>query len=144
VVARGSLLVVEDNVINQEVAKGIAAKLGYSCDVAGDGIEALEALERRGYDAVLMDCHMPNMDGYQATEEVRRREAGRRHVPIIAMTAGALREDRARCIEAGMDDYLTKPVRLRQLEAMLNGWTAGGDAADEPLPALQAEGRPMR
>ena len=144
VAARGRLLVVEDNVINQEVAKGMAAKLGFTCDVAGDGIAALEALEHRGYDAVLMDCHMPNMDGFQTTEEVRRREAGRRHVPIIAMTAGALREDRERCIEAGMDDYLTKPVKLRQLEAMLDGWTAGGDAADGPLLALQAEGQPAR
>ena len=144
VAARGSLLVVEDNVINQEVARGIAAKLGYTCDVVGDGIEALEALERRGYGAVLMDCRMPNMDGFQATEEVRRREAGRRHVPIIAMTAGALREDRERCIDAGMDDYLTKPVKLRQLEAVLERWITGGDAPDGPLLALQAEGQPAR
>jgi len=113
----------------------------------GTGIEALEALERRGYDAVLMDCHMPNMDGFQTTEEVRRHEAGRRHVPIIAMTAGALREDREdreRWIEAGMDDYLTKPVKPGQLEAMLDGWTAGGDAASGPLLARLAEGRPAR
>ena len=120
--ARGKLLIVEDHAINQEVAKGIVAKLGYSCDVAGDGIEALAALDRQGYDAVLMDCHMPHMDGFQATAEIRRLEAGRRHLPIIAMTAGAMVEDREKCLAAGMDDYLTKPVKERALEDMLNLW----------------------
>lgn len=97
--SRGMLLIVQDNAINQEVAKGMVAKLDYGCDVAADGIEALAALERRNYDAVLMDCHMPRMGGFQATAEIRRREASRRHVPIFAPTASALVEDREKCLE---------------------------------------------
>ncbi|MDQ4068045.1 MAG: response regulator, partial [Actinomycetota bacterium] len=133
--SRGRLLVVEDNAINQEVAKGMVAKLGYACDVAADGIEALDALERRRYDAVLMDCHMPRMDGYQATAEIRRREAGRHHVPILALTASALVEDREKCMAAGMDDYLAKPVKHRELEDMLNRWLSGADATSERADA---------
>lgn len=121
-------LVVEDNAINQQVARGFAAKLGYRCDVAGNGIEALAALDLRSYDAVLMDCFMPEMDGFEATVAIRRREAGRRHVPIIAMTAGALVEDREKCLAAGMDDYLTKPVNADRMEASLRRWIRGGDA----------------
>jgi two-component system sensor histidine kinase/response regulator len=119
---RGTLLIVEDHAINQEVAKGMVSRLGYSCDVAADGIEALDAMERRSYDAVLMDCHMPRMDGFQTTAEIRRREADEHHVPIFAMTASALPEDRERCIAAGMDDYLAKPVKNSELEAMLARW----------------------
>ncbi|MGI8810566.1 MAG: response regulator [Acidimicrobiales bacterium] len=130
--SRGTLLVVEDHAINQEVAKGILAKLGFGCDVAGDGIEALAALERRTYDAVLMDCNMPEMDGFEATVEIRRREAGLRHVPIIAMTAAAMVEDRQRCIAAGMDDYVSKPVKALDLEMVLNRWLVGGQSTPEP------------
>ncbi len=123
--SRGTLLVVEDHAINQEVARGFVAKLGYGCDVAADGVEALASLGRRDYDAVLMDCHMPEMDGFQATAAIRRREAaGRRRVPIIAMTAAALVDDREKCISAGMDDYLAKPLRLRELEVILDRWLA--------------------
>jgi CheY-like chemotaxis protein len=130
--SHGWLLIVEDNAINQAVAKGLAAKLGFGCDVAGNGIEALAALGRRHYDAVLMDCQMPEMDGFEATAEIRRREAGRTPVPIIAMTAGALVEDRERCLGAGMDDYLAKPVKGRELERVLNRWLAagGGDSVN--------------
>jgi len=122
---RGTLLIVEDHAINQEVARGIVARLGYGSDMAGDGVEALAALELRTYDAVLMDCHMPEMDGFQATVEIRRREAGGPHVPIIAMTAGAMVADREKCFAAGMDDYLSKPVKAPELKAMLHRWVRG-------------------
>ncbi len=126
---RGTLLIVEDNAINLEVARGIVARLGYESDTAADGIEAIDALGRRSYAAVLMDCHMPEMDGFQATAEIRRREDGKTHVPIIAMTAGALVEDRTKCIAAGMDDYLSKPVKESALETMLNRWVPAADEA---------------
>ena len=119
---KGRLLVVEDNAINQAVAKGMLARLSYGCDVAGNGIEALEALERQTYQAVLMDCQMPEMDGFEATAEIRRRQRAMSHVPIIAMTAGALVEDRERCLAAGMDDYLPKPIRVSELERGLSRW----------------------
>ena len=139
--SRGTLLIVEDHAINQEVAKGMVAKLGYGCDVAADGVEALAALERRSYDAVLMDCHMPRMDGFQATGEIRRREAGRRHIPIVALTASALVEDRQKCIAAGMDDYLAKPVKQHELADMLNRWLDATDTAPEHAgPPVDTDG----
>jgi two-component system, sensor histidine kinase and response regulator len=140
--SRGTVLVVDDHTINQEVAKGILAKLGYRCDLAADGIEALAALERRDYDAVLMDCRMPRMDGFEATGEIRRREGGRRHMPIIAMTANAMAEDRERCLAAGMDDYMSKPVKDQDLQGILDRLVAGAgpsahppEARREPAPA---------
>ena len=133
--SRGTLLIVEDHAINQDVAKGIVAKLGFGANVAADGIEALDALDRRSYDAVLMDCHMPRMDGYQATAEIRRREAGQRRVPIFAMTASALVEDREKCIAAGIDDYLAKPVRPSELGEMLNRRLGSPDATSQTADA---------
>ena len=129
--AKGRLLIVEDNAINQAVARAMVAKMGYSCDVAGNGIEALAASDRRHYDAVLMDCQMPEMDGFEATAEIRRREVGGVPVPIIAMTAGALAEDRDRCLASGMDDYLSKPVKSNELERMLARWLPGPDDLHE-------------
>ncbi len=139
--SKGRLLIVEDNTINQAVARAMVAKLGYSCDVAGNGIEALTSSERRNYDGVLMDCQMPEMDGYEATAEIRRREGEGTRVPIIAMTAGAMAEDRDRCLAAGMDDHLTKPVRSRDLERVLRLWLPtvdtdrGSEAEALALPA---------
>jgi two-component system, sensor histidine kinase and response regulator len=120
--SRPHVLVVEDNVVNQKVAARMLENLGYHVDVAANGLEAVDALERRGYAAVLMDCQMPEMDGYQATAEIRRREGDARRTPIIAMTAAANREDEIRCRQAGMDEYVTKPVRPGELDRVLERW----------------------
>jgi PAS domain S-box-containing protein len=119
---RGSLLLVEDNSMNQLVATKLLAKLGYEVAVAGNGIEALQAMSDAEYDAVLMDCQMPEMDGYAATREIRRREGETRRTPVIAMTAAAMQGDREACLAAGMDDYLTKPIRPDSLGEMLDRW----------------------
>ena len=119
---RGRVLVVEDNVINQLVARGLLDRLGFAVDLAGNGHEALAAVERTAYAAVLMDCQMPEMDGYTATAEIRLREGPAQHIPIIAMTAGALAGDEERCLAAGMDAYLPKPINSTQLETVLARW----------------------
>lgn len=117
------VLLVEDYLINQEVAVRQLKNLGYSADVVGDGFAALKALELVRYDIVLMDCQMPRLDGYAATIEIRRRERLERHTPIIAMTANAMRGDRERCMAAGMDDYLTKPIEVNDLKRVLEQWS---------------------
>ncbi|MDE2511028.1 MAG: response regulator, partial [Elusimicrobia bacterium] len=120
------VLVVEDNSVNQKVILLQLRKLGHSADAVGSGTEALESLEKIGYDLVLMDCQMPEMDGYDATREIRRREAaeGRRRIPVIALTANVMPEDRRKCFDAGMDDFLSKPVRLEDLARAINGRAA--------------------
>lgn len=136
-VRRGHILVAEDNPTNQMVAIGILDALGYSCDVVSDGVSALAALETAEYAAVLMDCQMPGMDGYAATGEIRRRQGPARHSPVIAMTAAAIEGDRQRCLDAGMDDYISKPVRAEHVEAVLARWVpqpanpAAPDLTDE-------------
>ncbi|MFP3579007.1 response regulator [Arthrobacter sp. SIMBA_036] len=119
---RGRLLVVEDNEVNQLVARSTVAKLGYDVDVVPNGADAVAAVGKVQYDAVLMDCHMPVMDGFEATGIIRSRENGNSRLPVIAMTAGALDGDRERCLGAGMDDYLAKPVDAAELEAALARW----------------------
>jgi PAS domain S-box-containing protein len=122
--SRGLILLAEDNEINQMVAVETLARMGYQVDVARDGHEVLELADTKPYLAILMDCQMPRMDGYTATAELRRREQGSRRIPIIAMTAHALAEDRQRCLAAGMDDYLTKPIDSHKLQRTLDEWTA--------------------
>jgi CheY-like chemotaxis protein len=118
----GKVLIVEDNLVNQKVAKRMLQNLGCDAEVVGNGLEALKALESDAYDLILMDCQMPEMDGYQATAEIRRRESGRARMPIIALTAHAMQGDREKCLEAGMDDYLSKPIDPQALTAALRHW----------------------
>jgi PAS domain S-box-containing protein len=134
----GQLLLVEDNPTNQMVALGILTELGYDVDVAGDGVQALERMELGSYRAVLMDCQMPNLDGYDATREIRRREdqVAATRIPIIAMTAAALKGDRDRCLAAGMDDYLSKPFEPDELAVVLQRWI--GDAPTTAVGVIPA------
>jgi signal transduction histidine kinase/CheY-like chemotaxis protein/ligand-binding sensor domain-containing protein len=119
----GHVLIVEDNPTNQLLARRMLEKLGLRYSTAVNGREAVEACEREAFDVVLMDCQMPELNGYDATRAIRDFEKTRaRHVPIIAMTASAIEGERDRCLAAGMDDYLTKPVQLAQLSSMLARW----------------------
>jgi PAS domain S-box-containing protein len=126
------VLVVEDNAINQKLALNQLRKLGYAADAVDNGPAALDLTALGAYAAVLMDCQMPRMDGYATTAEIRRRESGRRHTIIIAMTAYAQEGAREKCFAAGMDDYIAKPVRLEVLEAALARWVPLNTTASNP------------
>jgi PAS domain S-box-containing protein len=134
------VLIVEDNEMNQLVASRILARLRCTFDVVGNGRLAVDALARRSYDAVLMDCQMPEMDGYEATSAIRELEGSNRHTPVIAMTAAAMEGDRDACMAAGMDDYLTKPIRPGALEEALLRWAPAGTSRQRPAPADGAAG----
>jgi CheY-like chemotaxis protein len=125
--------------VNQLVARATVSRLGYAVDVVSNGIEALAATTELRYSAVLMDCHMPVMDGFEATRRIRGRAGQNTRLPIIAMTAGALDSDRERCLAAGMDDYLAKPVDAAVLEATLARWVP----EPEPQPVLQRVPSPL-
>lgn len=138
------MLVAEDNRINQMFVTELLKHCGCTCDVTSNGEEALAAMRLYDYDLLLMDCQMPEMDGFTAAQEIRRREADgqlARHHPIIALTANALKGDRERCLDAGMDDYLSKPLEFSQLHTMLTKYlrhpivTTGTLSADEAVPA---------
>ena len=116
------VLVAEDNRVNQMVTTRFLARLGIAADCAANGAEAVAALEKKRYDLVLMDCHMPEMDGFEATAAIREAERDGARVPIVALTASALEGDRERCLSAGMDDYLSKPLREEALAATLDKW----------------------
>lgn len=120
----GLVLLVEDNLVNQKVAKGMLKKLGCQVDIADNGQVACEKLKKKQYKLVLMDCQMPILDGYAATKKMRTREheLSLPHTPIVAMTANAMEGDREKCLDAGMDDYLGKPVTVSAMQAMLKKW----------------------
>ncbi|ABD01500.1 sensory box histidine kinase/response regulator [Synechococcus sp. JA-2-3B'a(2-13)] len=146
------ILLAEDNPVNQKVALRQLESLGYKADVVANGQEVLDLLQKVSYDLILMDCQMPVMDGYEATRRLRQQErrSGHRTV-VIAITANAMQEDRERCLQAGMDDYLSKPVLKEDLQRLLNHWSqviaqsAGGSsnqaASEAASPASPAESR---
>jgi CheY-like chemotaxis protein len=117
------VLVVEDNAVNQKIAVRMLEKIGCRVDVAANGAEALKKAAQSPYDLIFMDCQMPEMDGYEATAEIRRCEGQSKHTPIIAMTAHTMQGDREKCLQTGMDDFLPKPVKKETLSEILQKWT---------------------
>lgn len=123
------ILVAEDNPVNQLVTNGQLEQLGHQCHLSYNGVEVLEALKNHHFDLIFMDCHMPVMDGYETTREIRRLELAQgtqKHIPIIALTANAMQEDRQKCLEEGMDYYLSKPIRKEELQELLDEMAQNG------------------
>ncbi|MBI3450257.1 MAG: response regulator [Acidobacteria bacterium] len=138
--SRPRILIAEDNLINQKVAVRLLEKLGCRADVVGDGAAAVAAVSGADYDLVFMDCQMPVMDGYHAAGEIRRLPGSSRSIPIVAMTANAMEGDREKCLAAGMDDYIAKPVVAGELRRVLEAWVEGRAGArakvpEDPVPA---------
>lgn len=137
---KAKILVVEDNPVNQQVILRMLLKLGYHADVVNNGIEALNAVQKKVYDLIFMDCQMPEMDGYTATTHIRRLEEKLHHpknVPIVALTAHALKGDREKCFQAGMDDYVTKPIDIKIVAMVLHRWLS--DSSLEAFIHAQSE-----
>ena len=130
------ILLAEDNRINQRLAQILLEKRGIKVTIACDGLEALERWSSQQFDAIFMDCQMPNMDGFTATREIRRREAGIARIPILAMTANAMASDREQCLEAGMDDYTTKPIIVAELDQLLRRWLPSSKSVPQIETAL--------
>lgn len=142
----GRILVADDNPVNIKVAAAFLKKIGLHSDATANGFEALVALDTAPYDLVLMDCQMPEMDGFAATTELRRREAsdGKMRIPVIALTANAMAGDRDVCLKAGMDGYLTKPIRIESLiEAVRPYLALKSDAASQPIPVRKVSDPPL-
>ena len=137
----GRVLIADDNVVNQRVASALCAKIGLRSDIATNGVEAVSASAQVPYALILMDCQMPELDGYGAARAIRQREQadGAPHIPIIALTANAMRSERERCLAAGMDDYLTKPIRIEALISAMRRWLRGQTAGPAPEPPVRTE-----
>ncbi len=116
-----SILIAEDNLDNQDLMRDVLEMFRYKLDVANDGAEAVEKWKKNRYDLIIMDIQMPNMDGFQAAREIRKLENGRNRIPILALTASVLTNDIQECFKAGMDDYVSKPINLDDLEKKIYG-----------------------
>jgi signal transduction histidine kinase/ligand-binding sensor domain-containing protein/CheY-like chemotaxis protein/HPt (histidine-containing phosphotransfer) domain-containing protein len=138
------LLLAEDNLVNQKVARGVLKRIGFEVDVVNNGAEAIVAWESGRYHLILMDCQMPVMDGYQASREIRRREQGKGHIPIIALTADAMKGTEQQCRDAGMDDYLTKPIDRARLDEVLQQHLTRSAPESPADSALQSPGTALR
>ena len=129
------ILLAEDHLMNQHVMLRMLARLGYTADAVCNGVEAVAALTRSPYDIVLMDCQMPELDGYEATRQIRRNGGRFRSTPIIAVTANAMEGDREKCLDSGMSDYMSKPVLAQTLATTLEKWILPDGAVGEmPVP----------
>lgn len=133
------ILVAEDSLINQKVALHQLRSIGYEADVAANGKEVLDLLDRINYDLILMDCQMPILDGYEATMAIRQLNSEKQKITIIAMTANALKEDRDRCLDCGMDDYLSKPIRKEVLAAKLSEWEERLSVSEQIVPEIMEQ-----
>jgi CheY-like chemotaxis protein len=141
---RRRMLVVDDSAVNQRVATRMLENMGHRVDVASNGREAVAAVQNEAYAAVLMDCQMPEMDGFEATMAIRRTERGGKRIPIIAMTAGAMKGDEEKCIASGMDAYISKPVDPDRLTAVLTRWVAADVAEGAPDRPDHGDNTPAR